>query len=209
MARSTLARALTVIGATLLLYALLGNYLVLPGYLRFLAREESGDVPSTAAFVIGAVKTISWMLSVQLAVLCLGTAHALRAGLRAGWFAGAMIVWIGLWSIPSLPAPDGWFYAGFGALLLVAIGWSLAQGRPPVSAGNGRLAFLFAISFFALATWEVCGLGSAGRMLRPEEATDFSVNLLVTQSSKLMIELVIAWIALALSLRGRGGASNI
>ncbi len=209
MARSTLARALTVIGAALLLYALLGNYLVLPGYLRFLAREASGDPPSTAAFVLGAVKTISWMLSVQLAVLCFGTAHALRAGVRAGWFAGAMVVWIGLWSIPSLPAPGGWFYAGFGTVLLVAIGWALAQERVPDRADWGRLAFLFAISFFALATWEVCGLGSAGRMLRPEEATDFSVNLLVTQSSKLMIELVIAWIALALSLRGRGGASNI
>lgn len=209
MARSTLARALTIIGAALLLYALIGNYLVLPGYLRFLAREGSGDPPTTAALVLGAVKTISWMLSVQLAVLCLGTAHALRAGLRAGWFAGAMIVWIGLWSIPSLPAPGGWFYAGFGAVLLAALGWALAQGRVPVGGDKGRLAFLFAISFFALATWEVCGLGSAGRMLRPDEATDFSVNLLVTQSSKLMIELVIAWIALALSLRERGGASNI
>jgi hypothetical protein len=59
--------------------------------------------------------------------------------------------------------------------------------------------------FFAFATWEICGLGSTGRMLHPEEAlAPIPHNLLVTQSSKLMIEFVVAWGLLAASISPLG-----
>jgi len=38
-----------------------------------------------------------------------------------------------------------------------------------------------------------CGLGSTGRMLHPDEGMAFTRALLVSQSSKLMLELVVGW----------------
>ncbi|MGE0625605.1 MAG: hypothetical protein AB7I04_19725 [Pseudomonadales bacterium] len=54
--------------------------------------------------------------------------------------------------------------------------------------------------FFAMATWDVCGLGSTGRILHPEEVVlGRSQALLNAQTTKLMIALAIAWICFAAS----------
>lgn len=64
--------------------------------------------------------------------------------------------------------------------------------------GNWRYGV--AIVFFAFATWEVCGLGSTGRILHPEQAAQpVAHNIVVTQSSKLMLEFLLAWGLLLLS----------
>ena len=56
------------------------------------------------------------------------------------------------------------------------------------------------VMFFAAATWEVCGLGTAGRMLHPAEASaPMAHSILITQSSKLMVEFVFAWLLLGAS----------
>ena len=56
----------------------------------------------------------------------------------------------------------------------------------------------------------MCGLGSTGRMLHPDEAArPLAHNILVTQSSKLMIELLFAWslmLASAVVARRAGGS---
>ncbi|WP_372592552.1 hypothetical protein, partial [Guyparkeria sp.] len=151
--------------------------------------------------LIGAAKTIVWMYSFQLGVLCIATAWAIRRGLRVRGFVAAVLAWLALWSWPSLPAPGAWFYVVFGSLILVAITWVFLS---PKQQGSHRseLTFPAALTFFAFATWEVCGLGSTGRMLHPDEAAaPIPHNLLVTQSSKLMIELVLAWWLLLLALR--------
>jgi len=63
-----------------------------------------------------------------------------------------------------------------------------------------RTLFLASIAFFAAATWEVCGFGSTGRMLHPDQvARPLAHNILVTQSSKLMFEFLFAWGLLAAS----------
>ena len=208
--RSTATKLLTVAGAALLLYALLGNYVALPGYLRFLERggtSAAGDALDLAV-VIGATKTIVWMFSFQLGVLCLAVAHCRRMGLPAAPFVAVGVVWLTLWSWPSLPAPGAWFYVSFGSLLLIVIAGVVLSGRGAHSERVGATLRpslrLGAYVFFAFATWEVCGLGSTGRMLHPEEAAQpIAHNLLVTQSSKLMIEFVIAWTLLLAAGRVR------
>ena len=218
MSRSSRREAgLYVVGALLLLYAVLGNYVALPGYLRFLeraGRSEAGN-PFDAAVLFGAAKTILWMFSFQLGVLALVVARSLRERLHTGPMLGFAFVWLAAWSWPSLPAPGRWFYLTFGGAVLVVMGGTFilvgrtrseleAAAKPtsmnvplPSSGAAGPLSrtlFLASLAFFAAATWEVCGLGSTGRMLHPDQAVrPLAHNILVTQSSKLMIEFLFAW----------------
>ena len=198
---------LIALGGLLLAYALLGNYLALPGYLRFLERGGTSAAGNTfdLAVLVGATRTIVWMYSFQLGVLCVAAAWARGRGLPVGRLVGGVLAWLVVWSWPSLPAPGAWFYIGFGSLLLIAITWVFLSPKRTDTDSGSELLFLGALTFFAFATWEVCGLGSTGRMLHPEQALEpIAHNLLVTQSSKLMIELVLAWGLLLLALR-RGG----
>jgi hypothetical protein len=183
-------------GALLLLYAVLGNYVALPGYLRFLeraGRSEAGNA-FDGAVLFGAAKTILWMYSFQLGVLALVVARSLRERLHTGPILGFALVWLAAWSWPSLPAPGRWFYLIFGGAVLVLVFRVLTQPAFGATGRLGRTFFLASLAFFAAATWEVCGLGSTGRMLHPEQAArPIAHNLLVTQSSKLMFEFLFAW----------------
>ena len=185
---------LTIIGCLFLVYAFLGNYVALPGYLRFIARGGTAAGGNTFDVIVGATKTIVWMFSFQAGVGCLAFAHAIRYGLPKLLLGVGLTIWFAFWAVPSLPRPGAWFYVGFGSLLLIVIAWVLLLPEGRAGDERSRLLRLSAFLFFALATWEVCGLGSSGRMLHPEEAAQsMSLNLLITQSSKLMIEFVLAW----------------
>jgi hypothetical protein len=202
-----LTRALIAAGALLLIYALLGNYVALPGYVRFLERGGTSAAGNTFDLdvLIGAVKTIVWMFSFQLGVLSIALAYALRQRLHAAYLGGGGILWVCLWAWPTLPKPGAWFYVLFGTILLICITLVLLRAGAGASNRLSRTINLAAIVFFAFATWEVCGLGSTGRMLHPDEAASpLAHNILVTQSSKLMIEFVLAWsLMLASLLTGR------
>jgi hypothetical protein len=197
----------------LLLYAVLGNYVALPGYIRFLERAGRSEAGNgfDAAVLFGAAKTILWMYSFQLGVLALVVARSRQERLHTLPILGFALVWLAAWSWPSLPAPGRWFYLVFGGAVLVLIFYVLAQ---PAFAATGRLSrtlFLSSLAFFAVATWEVCGLGSTGRMLHPDQAAlPLAHNILVTQSSKLMLELLLAWVLLLASAVAaqRGGRSH-
>ncbi|MEQ9005774.1 MAG: hypothetical protein RIE74_19625, partial [Pseudomonadales bacterium] len=161
------------------------------------------------AVLIGATKTILWMYSFQLGVLCLAVVGARRRGLPVRGLVIGVLAWLALWSWPSLPAPGAWFYLTFGSLLLVAIGVTMLWLQRPGGAPTGLVWLYAAVIFFAFATWEVCGLGSTGRMLHPEQARQpIAHNLLVTQSSKLMIEFVLAWGFLLMALRVPAGPAR-
>jgi hypothetical protein len=190
------AKLLYAAGVALLAYAVIGNYVALPGYLRFLERGGTSEAGNTfdASVLLGAARTILWMYSFQLGVLALVLARSLREGLHTLPLVGFALLWLCAWSWPSLPAPGRWFYLVFGGSVLVAIAAVLSQ---PAALANQRLSrtlFLASLAFFAAATWEVCGLGSTGRMLHPEQAArPLAHNILVTQSSKLMFEFLFAW----------------
>lgn len=195
------------LGSALLGYALLGNYLALPGYLRFLERGGSSAAGNALdwSVVVGAAKTVVWMFSFQLGALCLAAAHAARHGLRAKPVVLACLGWLALWSWPSLPQPGAWFYVSLGAALLACVALTLLGRAQPQPDERDRMLELGAVLFFAFATWEVCGLGTTGRMLDPGPAQPLAHTILVTQSSKLMIELVIAWGLLLASRRSVAG----
>ena len=197
---------LVAVGLLLLGYALLGNYVALPGYLRFLERGGQSAAGNTFDLdvLIGATKTILWMYSFQLGVLCLAAARSLRSSLHTHQIVVLGLVWLTLWSWPSLPAPGPAFYIVFGSLILCLVAASIVIQPIALDERLASSLQLGGLVFFAFATWEVCGLGSTGRMLHPDEASaPIPHNLLVTQSSKLMIEFVIAWGLIAAGSGGR------
>ena len=104
--RRTASTGLLVVGLAMLGYAFAGNYVALPGYLRFLARGGTSAAGNAfdLAVVIGAAKTILWMYSFQLGVLCLALWHCQREGLPRAPFVIGGVLWLSLWSWPTLPA---------------------------------------------------------------------------------------------------------
>ncbi|MDO9224392.1 MAG: hypothetical protein Q7U20_11875 [Caulobacter sp.] len=195
-------------GLFLLAYAALGNWLVLPGYRRFLAHGPSGDGDAgpNLALIWGASKTILWMLSFHLGAFCVAWAALQASGersriFRRGFAVGAL-VWIGLWTIPVLPGPYTAVFAGLGVVILLMIATAFTgaaltgEAFGGSHAGPWRIASAF---FFALATWDMCGLGSVGGILHPDAAARMAnQSLVVTQTSKLIVELALAWTLLAI-----------
>jgi len=190
-------------GVLFFAYAVAGNYVALPGYIRFLERggtSEAGNAFDLSVF-IGAAKTILWMYSFQFGVLAIVVARCIRERLHTGPLVAVAVIWLAAWSWPSLPAPGAWFYLAFGGMVLAGIVAVLMQPSVAVTNRLSRTLFLGSMAFFAAATWEVCGLGSTGRMLHPDQAArPLAQNILVTQSSKLMFEFLFAWSLLLASL---------
>jgi hypothetical protein len=195
-------------GLALLAYSFAGNWLVLPGYRRFLEHGGSGGggAGPDLALIWGASRTILWMLSFHLGAFCLAVA-ALAAGderARAfrGPFAVGALIWIGLWTIPVLPGPYTAVFAGVGGLILlfIAVVFSRAARTGEAFAdAHGAPWRVASVFFFAIATWDMCGLGSVGGILRPDAAARLaSQDLVVAQTTKLIVELAIAWGLLAI-----------
>lgn len=201
------------IGAALLIYAVLGNYLVLPGYRRFLEHgsPHAGRSGVDFALIWGAVRTILWLFSFHLGAYCIAMAALIARGRDARafrlWFAIGGLGWLGFWAIPALPGPYTALFAGGGLAILLAI--MIAFGRATANAqrhgshfgafrgGHWQIASYF---FFALATWDMCGLGSVGGILQPDSAVHAANRVLVaTQTSKLVVELALAWGLLAIA----------
>jgi len=195
-----------VVGFLLLFYCVLGNYFVLPGYRKFLqhGRASSGVEGVDLAVIWGAAKTIVWMLSFHLGAFCLAMGalsaqgHAARNFRRAFAIGGAL--WLALWTIPSLPGPYTEFFAGVGIVIITMIAVVFANatagGAALVGSGPWLIASCF---FFALATWDMCGLGSVGGILHPAgEVRAASQSLVVTQTTKLIVEIALAWALLAI-----------
>lgn len=193
---------LIALGILFLLYAILGNYVALPGYIRFLERGGKSASGNTfdLSVLIGAIKTILWMYSFQLGVLSLALAHSIKEKLYTKPLIIFGVIWLAFWSIPKIPAPGTWFYILFGSIIIIFIILSFINFNWNCNSRLNDSLLLGAIIFFAFATWEVCGLGSTGRMLHPEQSSKpMAHNMLVTQSTKLMLEFVFAWGLLFLS----------
>lgn len=193
---------LVVLGMGMLFYAIIGNYIALPGYIRFL--ERGGRSASGNAFdlsvLIGAMKTILWMYSFQLGVLLLSVAYSIKEKLHTKPIIMFGFLWLCLWSIPRIPAPGSWFYILFGSIIVILIVLFFISSKYESDNRLNNSLFLGSVIFLSFATWEVCGLGSTGRMLHPEQSSrPIAHNLLVTQSTKLMFEFVLAWGLLFLS----------
>lgn len=200
-------RYLVAFAVIALVYAVAGNYVALPGYLRFLDRGGTSAAGNSfdQAVLWGAAKTIAWMLAFNLAAVCLYLAAVRQHA--PGYVRHALaisIVWVACWMVPELPRMHFSFYLVCGSLILALIvatanpRQSTVQSPGPVS----RFYIATSLYFFAVATWDVCGLGSTGRILHPEQVVlERSQLLLSAQTTKLMIAFLLAWGAMAMAFR--------
>lgn len=195
-------RVLVGISVAAFSYAVLGNYVALPGYLRFLERGATSSSGNSMDMEVlwGATRTILWMYSFGIGAICLYLSVLLRDAPRYAPFGiGLGVVWLGFWSLPQLPRMTPTFYLVVGGAIMAFI---VAAHLRSSAGQRERSAFLFATSilFFALVTWDICGLGSTGRILHPEEVTlDRSQTLLNAQTTKIMIASFLAWACLVAS----------
>lgn len=196
------------VGLGLLVYAVAGNWLVLPGYRRFLAHGSPGGGEAGVDFALiwGASRTILWMLSFHLGAFCVAWAAVMASDASRTFrrsFALGATLWIGLWMTPTLPGPYTWLFASVGILILAFI--AVAFGRAalahaPFADARGAHWRIASAFFFAIATWDICGLGSVGGILRPDSVERLAnQDLVVAQTTKLLIELAIAWALLAVA----------
>lgn len=198
------------VGLALLAYAVLGNWLVLPGSRRSL---EHGSPNAGGA---GVDFALIWGLPGRSCGCCHSTSAHIGAfllafaALAAGgdairtfrrWFVAGALLWIALRTIPALPGSYTAFFAAVGILILAMIVAAFARATLNAArdgshfgafrGGHWQIASYF---FFALATWDICGLGSVGGILDPDGAVRAaSQPLMVAQTTKLIIEPAIAW----------------
>lgn len=200
-----MGKVLIVIGVVFFIYAFLGNYVALPGYIRFMERGRTsvGGNSSDTSVLIGAAKTITWMFSFQLGVIftLLGVTQVRGISKSTRWWiVGGSLLWLIIAGVPNIPGPFRWFYALGGATVLILIFltilyWSKVQENIVSNNNIPAILRLIGYSFFALASWDVCGLGTTGFMLHPEKAVEYGTEpLLITQTTKIMLEFLFAWV---------------
>ena len=195
---------LIILGVFFLLYAFLGNYTTLPGYLRFLERgrtSASGSQFDLSVF-IGMIKTILWMFSFQLGIYftvlgLLKLLHINKVYFRSFGIGG--FFWLIIAGIPKLPGPYRLFFAVSGFFVLVLISllflyWYKEQNKIGEPVNISSYLIMIGYVFFALASWDVCGLGTTGRILHIEDAFKSGTEgLLITQTTKIMFEFILGW----------------
>jgi hypothetical protein len=195
-------KIMIIIGSCFLVYAYLGNYIALPGYLRFLERGRTSTAGNSfdISVLIGTIKTVIWLFSFQLGIFFITLGALLHVSVNRkyiSYFICGAIVWLGIAGIPSIPGPYRIFYAGSGFIMLLLILsliilWTKINKETIFS----TFAYFTIIGyiFFALISWDVCGLGTMGRILDMETAYKSGTGpMIITQMTKIMFEFIFAW----------------
>jgi hypothetical protein len=198
------------LGLLLLLNAIFGRYLVLPGYLAGLERG--------AATLAGASQAVSgwkiaryllWAYSFKLGIYLLILGAALRAEMSSArrWTIGiGGAVYIAFAYIP-LSGPSSRVFGLAGGLMtllviFVVIRWASFRGHlgDRRTASDYRMAGYF---FFAMATYTLCPLmGVKAFALAPEKMIQYGLQgEAASFAFHLLIELVLGWVFTALSYR--------
>lgn len=201
------------IGVCLLLNALFGRYLVLPGYLTTLeqGRNTIGDVQQTVP-LWKIFRYLLWAYSFKLGIFFALIGAALLASMgsrRLSIFIVGGLIYLALAYTP-LPAYSRLFGLGGGLitlfLLFIIYGWFRERKHlegPWRKASDFRLAGYF---FFAMASYNLCPLmGVKAFALYPEKMLQFGTETeAATFSTHILIELVLGWFFIMLSYRKKG-----
>jgi hypothetical protein len=196
------SKVMIVIGSIFLAYAYLGNYIALPGYLRFLERGRTSAAGNSfdLSVLIGTIKTVIWLFSFQLGVFCITLGVLLYVTINKkyiSYFICGAVVWLGIAGIPSIPGPYRIFFAGSGFIVLLLIlflivFWTKINKETTFS--TSAYFKIIGYIFFALISWDVCGLGTMGRILDMETAYKSGTEpMIITQMTKIMFEFIFAW----------------
>jgi hypothetical protein len=199
------------IGIVFLINAILGRYLVLPGYLSNL---ETGKVSVEAAGqavpVWKIVRYLVWAYSFKLGVFLVGLGVLLRTSIptRRFWLVVCGgIVYLLLAYVP-VPGPYPLFFGIGGSLItvllvIILVCWARDRGHLQEFEKASADYRLIGYFFFAMATYNLCPLmGVKTFGLYPEKMIRFGLQTEAASfASRIMIELVLGWFFIFLSHR--------
>ncbi|MBC8504781.1 MAG: hypothetical protein ISR58_04250 [Anaerolineales bacterium] len=200
-----------ILGFLFLLNAIFGRYIVLPGYLASL--EAGGATLEGASQVASPWKIIRYLLwgySFKFGIYFIILGAMLRTDMSSArkWIiAIGGFVYIGFAYMP-LPNPTSIIFGiagGIMTVLMIYIFLRWAEERNQLlddqkTARDYRMAGYF---FFGMATYTLCPLlGVKAFALSPEKMIQFGLQAeAASLSFHLLIELVLGWLFVALSLR--------
>jgi len=197
------------IGIILLLNAVFGRYLVLPGYLSSLeAGRSTIEAAGQAVPVWKIIRYLLWAYSFKLGIFFVGIGVLLKTSIPSTRFwlmvSGGMIYLL-LAYVP-LPGPYPLFFGIGGVLItillvIIFLIWSDERNRLDdfkKTAADYRLIGYF---FFAMATYNLCPLmGVKAFGLYPEKMIRYGLQQEASSfASRIMIELVLGWVFIFLS----------
>lgn len=203
------------VGVVFLLNAILGRYLVLPGYL---ANLERGPATLAAAAqsvpVWKIIRFVLWGYSFKLGIFFVGIGVLSGAFVPARRFrlltAGGVLYLLLAYS-PYIPGPYSLLFGIGGALitillLLIFTSWSRERRGLDGTEGLSADCRLIGYFFFAMATYNLCPLMGVKQFgLYPEKMMRFGLQAEAASfASRIMIELVLGWFFIFLSHRKSG-----
>jgi len=199
------------LGLLFLLNTIFGRYLVLPGYLAGLeAGGNTLDGASQVASPWEIARYLLWAYSFKLGIYFIILGAIARTDMLSSrkWLIGVVgFVYIGFAYMP-LPEPKSIVFGiagGVMTLLMIYIFLRWAQERDQLeeyqkAASDYRMAGYF---FFGMATYTLCPLlGVKAFALSPEKMIQYGLQAEAASFAfHLLIELVLGWTFIALSLR--------
>lgn len=206
------------IGIIFLLNAILGRYIVLPGYLSGLeAGSGSIETAGQVAPVWKIIRYLVWAYSFKLGIFFVGIGVLLKASIPATRFrlaVGGGILYLLLAYVP-VPGPYSPFFGVGGSLITVLLvfifkRWADERRRLEDFDKASTDYRLIGYFFFAMATYNLCPLmGVKTFGLYPEKMIRFGLQTEAASfASRIMIELVLGWLFIFLSYRRRPGAAT-
>jgi hypothetical protein len=209
--RKRIGTVLIVIAGLFFCNAILGRYIVLPGYIETLETGQAG-VSHAVQNVEGwkVARYLLWAYSFKLGVLFLMTGAFLQTSMepaRFRLFAAAGLAYIVFAYIP-LPAAESIVFGGAGVIMtvliiLIVLSWARKRDQAPAAlagAADYRMAGYF---FFAMATYTLCSLmGVKTFALQPEKMIRYGLQAEAASFAlHLLIELVLGWVFTYLAAR--------
>ena len=199
------------LGFLFLLNAILGRYIVLPGYLAGL--EAGGGTLEGASQVTSPWKIIRyllWAYSFKFGIYFIILGAIFRTGMsstRKRVIAIGGFIYIGFAYIP-LPTPNSLIFGIAGGvmtllMIFIFLCWANQRNQLPAdqkAASDYRMAGYF---FFGMATYTLCPLlGVKAFALYPEKMITYGLQAEAGSFAfHILIELVLGWVFIALSFR--------
>jgi hypothetical protein len=192
------------IGIIFLFNAILGRYIVLPGFLSSLeAGRSSVEAVSQAVPVWKIIRYLLWAYSFKLGIFFIGIGALLKSSINVTRFyfiLGGGIIYLALAYIP-MPGPYSLFFGLGGSiitvlLVLIFIGWVSLREQLEGSEKTSADYQLIGYFFLAMATYNLCPLmGIKAFGLYPEKMIRFGLQSeAVSFASRIMIELILGWL---------------
>jgi hypothetical protein len=202
------------LGVIFLVNAIMGRYIVLPGYLSNLETGRTTlDANAHSVPVWKIVRFVLWGYSFKLGVFFIGIGVLLRASVPARRFwllISGGILYLLLAYSPPIPGPCPLFFGIGGSLIavllvLIFIRWISERGRLDEAERISADYRLIGYFFFAMATYNLCPLLGVKQFgLYPEKMIRFGLQAEAASfASRIMIELALGWFFIFLSHRRR------